>query len=54
MFDKFVRNGYRIVSVHSILFVFAHNTLQYVYDRYFKFQSKMFTLKKLQTFSYKW
>jgi len=34
LFDKFVENVYKIVSIHMILIVFANNTGQYVYDRY--------------------
>jgi len=45
LFDKLVENVYKIVSDHSILIVVAHDIVQYVYDRYFKFQLNMFTRK---------
>jgi len=41
LFDKFVENVYKIVSVYSILLVFAYDTGQYVYDRYCKFLLNM-------------
>ena len=48
MFDNFVENVYKIVSVHLILYVFAHDTGQELYDRYMycRFQVNMFTRKK--------
>jgi len=47
LFDKFMENVYKIVSVPTILIVFAYDTGQYVYDRYCKFQLNMFTRKKV-------
>jgi len=47
LFEKFVENVYKIVSVYSILLVFAYDTGQYVYDRYCKFLLNMFICKKV-------
>ena len=47
LFDKFVENVYKIVSVYSILLVFAYDTGQVVYDRYCKFLLNMFIRKKV-------
>jgi len=45
LFDKFVDNVDKFVSVHSILLVFAYDTGQYVYDRYSMFQWNISTRK---------
>jgi len=47
LFDKFVENVYKIVSVHSILLVFAYGTGQYVYDIYCKFLLNTLIRKKV-------
>jgi len=47
LFEKFVENVYKIVSIYSILLVFAYNTGQYVYDRHCKFLFNLFIRKKV-------
>jgi len=50
LFDDFVENVYKIVSVHSILIVFVYATGQYVYDRYRTFQLNILTRKNYTCF----
>ena len=47
LFDKFVENVYKFVSVYSSLLLFAYDTGQYVYDIYCKFLLNMFICKKV-------
>jgi len=47
LFDKFMENVYKIVSVLTILPVFAYDTGQYVYDTYCKFLLNMFIRKNV-------